>query len=370
MREYRLISADSHVVEPPDVWVARVPGKYRHRAPHMVSLDQGDGWIMEGSANPLPFGLIQCAGLGPENYLTWVRWDDVRKGLYDPLERLVLQDLDKTDAEILYPSPRISINLFTTNDDVEYHEAMVRAYNDWLSEFCAHAPERLLGLALIPTTGLASAIQEMKRVMKLPGIRGITLGRWPTGALGISPEDDEFWWEAENSNVPISIHVSLASAQETGGPSPFFGAFTGALRFADAPTRIQELIYTKVFDRFPRLMVVFAEVDCAWVPYVREQLDDRYDRQRRGTRPEFDLKPSEYFERNISWTIVADALGIKYRHDVGLEQIMWSSDFPHGTCDWPESDEQIARDFLGVPKEERDKILAGNAVKVYGLASP
>ncbi len=367
MRDYKLISGDSHVVEPPDVWEGRGLAKYKDRAPHMVYMEHGDGWIMEGTDEPLPFGLVQCAGLGPENYLTWVKWDSVRPLVYEPGPRLLAQDQGDTDAEVLYPSPRIGNNLFTTNADAEFHVAMIRAYNDWLSDFCSHAPDRLIGLALMPTLGVGSALEEMRRTMKLPGLRGVVLGRYPTGEMAVTLEDDPFWAEAEASGTPVNIHVSLAGQQMGAAKTPFFGAFTGALRFSDASHRCQELIYNKVFDRFPKLNAVFAEVDAGWIPYVKEQLDDRYSRQNKATRPEFDLLPSEYFDRNMYWTIVADGLSIKYRNDVGVGQIMWSSDFPHGTCDWPESMKVIERDFAGVPAEDRHKILAGNAARVYHL---
>ncbi|MCL0101496.1 amidohydrolase family protein [Dehalococcoidia bacterium] len=368
MHKHKLISADSHIVEPPDLWQTRVPSKYRDRAPKMIRMEQGDAWAMEGSSAPFPFGLNTCAGLGEEGYRPWIHWENVRHGTYLPEPRLALQDQDHTDAEVLYPSPRIGINIFSNNLDVEFHLACIRAYNDWLAEFCSFAPDRLIGLALIPTVGIDNAVEELNRATSLPGIRGAMLGQYPSGGVHLTEDDDPFWQVAQANGIPVNIHVSLADQTIGSAPAAFFGAFTGALRFSDAPYRAQEFIYMKVFDRFPNLKVVFAEVDAAWVPYVREQLDDRYERQNRNTRPAFNLNPSAYFDRNLFWTIVADGLAVKYRHDVGLSQILWSSDFPHGTCDWPDSDKQIARDFAHVPVKEKHRILAGNAALVYNLA--
>ena len=373
MREYKLISGDSHINEPPDLWADRVPAKFKDQAPRMVSLEQGSAWIMEGAADPINFGLNACGGLGEEHYVPWVKWEDVRQGGYLPGPRLLLQDEGGVDAEVLYPSPRIGNNVFTTREDPEYHLAMIRGYNDWMAELCGHDPERLIGLALMPTIGVDTAVAEMQRIAKLPGMKGVLLGKFPNGSLAITPEDDPFWAAAQDANIPVNIHVGLATDPPPGvrvanHPAPFFGAFTGALRFADVSIRAQDLIYNKVFDRFPKLMIVFAEVDCAWVPYVKEQLDDRYSRQNRADRPEFKLCPSEYFERNLFYTIVADALGVRYRHDTGVDQIMWSSDFPHGTCVWPNAWEIIDSEFQGVPDDEKHKILAGNAARVYNLS--
>ena len=107
MREYRLVSGDSHVLEPPDLWTSRVPEKFRERAPHMVSLPQGDAWIIEGALDPINFGLNQCGGLPREKRVGWIRWEDVRKAGYDPAARLAELDQDGVDADILYPTPRL-----------------------------------------------------------------------------------------------------------------------------------------------------------------------------------------------------------------------------------------------------------------------
>ena len=138
MRNYRLISADSHVSEPPGVWVDRMPQRFKDRAPHMVSLEKGDAWIFEGYPEPINFGLNQCGGLPPERRVAWIRWEDARAAGYDPAVRLADMDQDGVDADILYPTPRPSIAMVRLQDDPELHLAQVQAYNNWLSEFCSH----------------------------------------------------------------------------------------------------------------------------------------------------------------------------------------------------------------------------------------
>ena len=150
-------------------------------------------------------------------------------------------------------------------------------------------------------------------------------------------------------------------------PTNFEGAFTAAYRFFQAPVIAGELIYNKVFDRFPDLKVVFAEVDCAWVPYLKEQMDDRIVRQNPKNRLQIKRRPGEYFERNMFYTIVIDSFGIRVRHEVGIDQIMWSNDYPHATCDWPDDWKTIERHFAGVPEDEKHKILAGTAAGLYGF---
>src|SRR3954469_20011410 len=105
-RTYNLISADSHINEPPDLWTTRLPAKFKDRAPRMERFEKGHAWVMEGAVDPLNFGNNCAAGLPPEERSGWVFWEDVRKGGYDPKVRLEEQDVDDTDAELFYPTPR------------------------------------------------------------------------------------------------------------------------------------------------------------------------------------------------------------------------------------------------------------------------
>src|SRR4051812_47278044 len=191
-RRYRLISADSHVNEPPDLWTKRVPAEWQDRAPTIKSFDEGDAWIIEGVKDPINFGMNACAGLPPEEMKGWARFEDLRKGGYDPAARLIEMDQDGVDAEVLYPTPRLS-NAIITSQDVEYHTAMIWAYNDWVSEYVEHAPERFGGLAILPNRGVEGAVAELERVIDRPGMRGVVIGCWPNGTLGVEPEDDKLF---------------------------------------------------------------------------------------------------------------------------------------------------------------------------------
>lgn len=361
---YRLVSADSHVNEPPDLWRSRVPAHLVDRAPRIERLDKGDAWIVEGALDPINFGKNCCAGLPVEQRVPWVRWDGVRRGGYDPAARLAEQDTDGVDAEILYPTPRLSNAIFWHTADREWHLACIRAYNDWLAEFCAHDPARLWGVALLPNAGVDDAVAELERTMAMPGMRGVQLGQYPHGGLDIAPDDDRVWAAAAERGVPVSIHVGFATAA-VGEVAR--GQMRGDMRFFEAPVRAQQFIMTGVFDRFPGLQLVLVEVDSAWVPYVREQMDDRYRRDDPRTRAKLARLPGDYFSTNISTTFITDAYGVRNRHEIGVTQMLWSSDHPHGGSDWPESHAAIDAMFAGVPEDERQAILAANAVRLYGV---
>ena len=261
--QYRLISADSHVVEPPDLWRSRVPQRFRARAPHQVRMEKGDAWVIEGLAQPFPFGLVQCGGLPPEQYRLWVRWEEVRPDASQPGPRLAALDEAGCDAEVMYPSPRIQNAIAENESDADLQIACVRAYNDWLSEFCSVAPQRFAGVALLPSVGVAAALAELERALALPGMRSVLMSRYPHGGTSFSDEDDPFWARCAERGVPVNVHVGL-SGSPSGTPAlghTFSNAFTGAFRFYDSPVRLAELVYRRVFDRFPGLQIVFAEVD-------------------------------------------------------------------------------------------------------------
>ena len=121
---YRLISADSHVNEPGDLWTARVPEQYAERAPRIESFEQGDAWVLDGVSDPINFGMNACAGLPPEQMTGWKRFDEIRRGGYDPAARLEEMDQDGVDAEVLYPTPRLSQAVFAYAD-ADFHHALV-----------------------------------------------------------------------------------------------------------------------------------------------------------------------------------------------------------------------------------------------------
>jgi predicted TIM-barrel fold metal-dependent hydrolase len=292
-----------------------------------------------------------------------IRFEDMRKGGYDPAARVQEQDRDGVDAEVMYPSPVLAIAMCAHKEEA-YHLAMVRAYNDWISEFVSYAPERFGGMALLPNRGGAKAtIAEIDRVLDRPGMRGVVMGAYPNGTLTIQPEDDPVWAALEERGIPLTIHVALAQSV----PTIIKAKLPGYGRFFDAPNRMIEMIFSGMFDRFPKLNVFFAEVDCGWVPYVKEQIDNNYNRLEPVQR--FGLKqlPTAYIEQHFHFGYMTDTFGIKNRVHIGAERILWSSDYPHISADWPYSWRTIQASLSGVEPAERDLILHGNAQRLFGF---
>jgi predicted TIM-barrel fold metal-dependent hydrolase len=364
---YRLVDSDSHINEPPDLWTSRVPAKFKDRAPRMEHFEQGDAWVLEGVKDPINFGSNAAAGIPLAERSAWVRWEDIRPGGYDPKARLLEMDVDLVDAAVLYPTPRIS-HLMIANPDPEFHLAMVRAYNDWLSEYAEHDPSRLGGIMLIPNRGVDAAVAEIERVIDRPGMVGCLLGCYPHGDLDLSIEDDPVWQAIAERDVPLHIHVALVNEYPSDIYAPGMitqGLVQGYLRFRDVPGRMLQFLEGGVFDRVPNLNIVLAEVDAGWVPYVKEQVDNRVLRRELGTEMRGRRLPSSVIEEHFYYTYITDHFAVRNRSYVGVDRLMWSSDFPHGGSDWPGSVRVIHADFADVPSWERDLILAGNAQRLY-----
>lgn len=361
---YRLISADSHVNEPGDLWVKRVPEKLRDRAPRLERFEEGDAWIIEGVADPINFGMNACAGLEPEKMTGWMRFEDMRKGGWDPATRLQEMARDGVDAEVLYPTPRLS-NAIIANRDTEFHLTMIRAYNDWISEFVEYAPERFGGLAILPNRGVEEAVAEIDRVLDRPGIRGVVMGCYPNGTLTIQPEDDKVWAALAERGIPLGIHVSLTQSM----PGAHRAKLPGYGRFFDAPNRMIEMVFSGMFDRFPGLDVVFAETDFGWVPYVKEQIDNNFQRLDPVSQFGLNRLPSEYIERHFHFGYMTDTFGLRNMDFVGSPRILWSSDYPHISADYPYSWRTIQASLAGVPSADRNNILHGNSERLYGFGA-
>ncbi len=384
MSSYTLISADAHVVEAPDLWEKWLPKEFLPRAPKLVKdAEGGDAWQYRPGTPPVPLGLVTTYPGRTYEQFKWTgaRYDKVNKGAFVGADRIAEQKIDGVDAEVLYPSQR-TMRHFMLDDDNEFHKEGIQAYNNWMAkEFMAPAPARLIGLAQMPNLGVEEMIAEMRRA-RVMGMRGVILSSWPSGAASLSVDDNAFWAEAEKLDMPVSIHLGVASKQTSAKPTPVTGMAESAGMLSSGartvvgyscagldsmPVIIAETILCGLFDRFPKLRLISVEAGAGWVPYFLEQLDDRYFRNRAWAKVELELLPSDYFHRNWLVTFVKDAYGIRNRHAVGVANMMWSTDYPHHICDWPYSRKLANEMFAGVPENERQQICAGNAAALYKL---
>ncbi|HYD49916.1 MAG TPA: amidohydrolase family protein, partial [Terriglobales bacterium] len=261
-------------------------------------------------------------------------------------------------------------------EDNEFHLAGVQAYNDWLAKgFVGEAPQHLIGQGQIPNLGIDAAIKEMKRCRAM-GLRGVVISSWPSGKPFLDDECDPFWAAAQDSGTPVSVHISLVhrgqATQQVGSIARVgSAALTGfsAAGLNTMPLIIGEMIFWGIFDKYPELKMVGVECGAGWVPYFLEQMDDRYWRNRSWAKSTLRRTPSDYFHRNWYVTFIIDKYGVDNRHSVGIDNMMWSTDYPHHGADWPYSRKVVDEMFHNVDAGERKRIVAGNCIKLYDLQS-
>src|SRR5438105_1529482 len=277
-RTYEIISADTHILEPPDIWKNHLPQKYQDDAPRLVKDHEGgDAWQF-GNSDPDPIGLVSTPGKRFEEFRWWgVSYDDIRRACFNGKERLVDMDIDGLDAEVHFP-PQRTIGHWLGHPDEEFSLAGIDAYNDFLwNEWMAPDRERLIGLLQIPNLSVEKGVEYLKKSKEI-GFRGVVISSWPSGGENISDEDDQFWQVAEDLDIPVAIHIRLVSRAagmkrfEAGKAiSPGVSDRTrqqkakaiGGLAsvFSVTPDLIGQFIFTGVFDRFPKLQIVWREVD-------------------------------------------------------------------------------------------------------------
>lgn len=371
MREYRIIDSDQHIVEPRDLWERWLPKQYQDRAPKLVKDDDGgDAWQLGEQREP--FGLVAAVGTSPRE-LRWtgMTYAKMDPGCYEPKRRLELMDQDGIDATVIFP-PQRTMHYFMGNTDADFHLAGIQAFNNWLIEgFCSAQPDRLGAIGQIPALGVEAAVVELRRLKKL-GARGVSIGTWPNGGPALTPADDPFWAAAADLEMPVHLHIALgvAGAKQIRPPTTVKGPewmIGFATTLSAMPRIIAETVFKGVFERFPKLRFVGAEVGAGWVPYFLGEMDDRYRRNRFWTGVQLRQLPSDYFRQNWIVGFVRDPYGVQNRHAVGIENMVWASDFPHHINDWPNSQWLIREMSQGVPQTDVRKLFCENSGRLYGF---
>jgi predicted TIM-barrel fold metal-dependent hydrolase len=370
---YPIIDADAHVYEPPDVWQARVPAKLRERAPKVVRNDEGDVWLFDDGARVRPIGLMAAAGSSFLDFRPsgWT-YETIRRGFFEPTAHLADMDADGIYAQILYPSVcEEGARMF--GDDRELQLACVRAYNEWLLEFCAASPTRLYGHAVMPATGVADAVSELDWALR-QGYRGVLISTFPNGSVEPTDADDPFWNRAAEAEVPVALHIGSFHAdgpvaRRRFEPAAVLPRASISKSGANTVPLVARMIFSGMFERVPRLRALLVEANIGWIPAMLEQTDDMFLRYRwfTATAARFSSMPSRIFHRNFWATFMIDTVGMDLRHRLNLDQMMWSSDYPHSGNDWPNSRITIERNFRGVPKVEVKKMLHDNCRRLYHL---
>jgi predicted TIM-barrel fold metal-dependent hydrolase len=359
-----IISADSHVLEPGDLWTSALHARFGDALPRIVKGFEGHEGTFFYLGRPGEAARIDelVNAVGDDARISEL----VRAGS-DPDFRLQLMRSDGVAAEVLNPTfalwvPRIP--------DSAMRRACAQVFNDWIVEYCARSPQRLLGVGIVPIDDAQWAVEEARRIVRR-GVRGIMVPTQPIeGAAPYrSAVYDRFWAVVEEARVPMTLHIvtgrvrdpfTYHGADERGEvPRSFLELFGEA-----APVLANEFIFGGIFDRFPKLTIFLSEYDASWLPILKYRVDriEKFP----GLAP-LKRRARAYVDENVVVGIINDPLAAKLRHEIGVDRIMWGSDFPHPPCPYPHTRERIGEILAGIPEADRAAIVAGNVSRLYGI---
>jgi len=390
----RIVSVDDHVIEPPGVWIDRLPAQHREAAPHVerrtigkvvyrdggfVTLE-GDGvetdcWIYGDVVKPIRSN-IASAGLERDAMgLDPIDYDTMRKGCWEPVARLADMDLNHVEASLSFPSfPRFCGQEFLEAPDKDLSLLCVRAYNDWMvEEWSATDPSRLIPLCIIPLWDVDLAVEEIRR-NAARGVRAVTFSEIPF-LLGLpSIHDKNGYWDpffrvCEETGTVVCMHIGSSSSMQTMSPDAP-PAVNIALSFNNAMNSMSDYLFSGVLVRFPRLKLAYSEGQIGWIPYILERVDVVWEQHRgwsgvgKDSIPE---PPSTYYYRNMYGCFFSDFHGLKSLDEVGVDNVTFETDYPHTDSSWPDTLALAERLFVGIDNDVVRKIVRGNAISMLGL---
>jgi uncharacterized protein len=359
-----IISADSHITEPPGTYVDRIDHAFRHRAPRMVhDARRGDLFVIEGLDKPIPMGLIAGAGKSAEELTMFgARFEDMHRGGWDPEARLADQDRDGVSAEVLYPTVGM---MLCNHPDFDFKHACFAAYNRWIAEYSGAHPDRLLGIGQTAMRSVEDGIADLESIKAL-GLRGVMLPGNPAGADYDDARWAPFYEAAVALQLPLSFHILTSTQDQARTRGPKLNSFMAIIR--GCQDILGTFIFGGVFERHPGLRVVSVEADAGWVPHYMYRMDHAYSRHRywlpSGTLTKM---PSEYFRQHVYTTFQDDWTAFQVKDLCNIRRLLWANDFPHSDSTWPESQAVLAKHAASLSESERDLVLHDNVAELYGL---
>ena len=367
----RLISSDDHVFEPIDLWTTRTDKAYLDRAPHIVREPEEDWWVC-GEQKLMSLGPGTQTGLrfeDPEKIRFTGQLENIRKGGYIPDERIKDMDQDGIEAGISYPS--VGLSLYNLQDS-DLLTVLLRAYNGWVAEFAAAYPKRLKAVGLLNVDDIPSAVEELTRIHKprprrrhdhhlshgrpqLPPPRLRAL----VGGGGRPGHAARLAFRDQPPRARPAIRQTLAAPPFVRGQYRPLGP--GVIGRHDLQRRVRAA---------SKLLVGSIEQEVSWAPHFLERIDYTYlYRPKKPGRYVFKdaMKPSDFFHRNCFISFQQDSIGVRNRQYIGVDNLLWGSDYPHIESTFPRSREIIGETLEGCTEDEKAKIVCDNAARIYHL---
>jgi predicted TIM-barrel fold metal-dependent hydrolase len=370
MNEMILISTDDHLVEPADLFEQHIDRRFLDVAPKVMTNDRGEQrWTVEGKV----LGVVGAAAVAgrarDELHFEPANYDQIRQGTYDVHARI-----DDMNANGVLTSTNFATmagfsgEAFLVGRDKALMHAIVRAYNDWhLQSWCAAYPGRFIPVCFLPLWDCDLAVAEVKRVARM-GAKAICFPENPA-SLGLPSFHDDSWdplfRACCDANLVVAIHIGTGGGfRYPSDDSPVSVAIaTMNITLADAAA---DILFSPVLIKFPDLKFALSEGYLGWVPFFKERVDYVHEMHGQWSPHDFGTqKPSEVFRRHFLLCFTEDPVGIKLRHELGMEAITWECDYPHADSTWPRSPERLWRSISTLPREEIDAITHQNAMKWF-----
>ncbi|HEY8120319.1 MAG TPA: amidohydrolase family protein [Myxococcota bacterium] len=379
---HRVIDVDTHITEPADVWTARVSKKWGDRIPHIRKVNGVDLWFIGDQTCGMP-GAYSAAGHSGTFPDMRKGYHDIPAAMFDARARLALMDEEKIWGNVLYPNVGgFGAGGFLRLGEPELMLECVRAYNDFLIEWCSADPRRLVPVMATPFWDLAASVREIERCAA-KGYKAVIFCNQPQdhGAPLLRDRHwDPIWSTAQAAGMSISFHIGGGSLADEFKDPANIGIKANFARVSSMATLenarcIADLILSGIPHRFPNLPLVSVESGVGWVPYLLESLDWQWlNNGVREEHPEYDLMPSEYFRRQIYgcfWFEEASAV-TALRHYP--DNLLYETDYPHPTCQAPGPASAGTHPYLyaekalaGIPEPTRARVLQTTAQRIYGL---
>ncbi len=371
----RVLSADDHIIEPEHLWVERVPPRYREACPRIVEVDGRQAWLYEGELTYIAMGSCRAlpgfdeAGYPPAPGTA--RFDEIRPGCFDPVERLKDMEVDGVWGQLCFPNyARFAGHRFFLNvQDHELGLACLQAYNDYLlDEWCATDRARLFGAVILPLHDIDLTLAELARMLA-KGARAIAFSENPT-VLGLPSVHtghwDPLWAAVDEARIPVCMHIGSSSRLVTTSEDPPPTVLV-SLNGLNSMMAGVDWLLSGILERFPNIKVILSEGGAGWVPYILERTEKAFHDKRikpnatigqtskGGTVP-----PSQLFRDHMFVCLVDEQFALRALDDIPVDNLLWEGDYPHGDGLWPHNRDYLEKALAEVPVDQAVKIAETN----------
>jgi predicted TIM-barrel fold metal-dependent hydrolase len=383
-RTVKVVDADTHLTERHDLWTSRAPAGMKDQMPHVAEVDGEATWVVgDGVLGRAGGGGVidpeEHKGRSSEALYQWTI-EQIHPGAYDPTVRLETMDRAGVYAQVIFPNA-VGLggqNLSEAMPDEALRLLCLEIYNDSNAEMQAASGNRLLPMAVMPAWNIEACVREAERA-KAAGMRGVNMTHDPQdqGAPDLAnPAWDPFWDTCSELELPVHFHIGASQTAMT-----FFENYAwasqqedialgigGTLLFVGNSRVVVNMICSGVLERHPELKVVSVESGAGWVPFVLEALDYEMWENAPQEREKWSMTPKEYFRRQMYATMWFERTNVPALVEaVGEDNILFETDFPHPTCLYPKPLDTVLDHWRDLEPRTRNKILGGNAAKLYHL---